>query len=371
MLTWLEINSKVIKRNLKQLRRLIGPKVMLMPVIKANAYGHGFLEVAKICNQSGEVDRVCVVNLDEALTLIKNKLAKKPIMILSFYELDKKKISIAVKHGIIFPVYDVAQANFLYRVGERMDKKVKIHVKIDTGATRIGILPTQAINFIIKTSKLKNLNIEGIFSHFASSETDPVYTKKQLKLFNDILLKLEKNKIFIPIRHMACSASSTLFKTSHFNAVRLGTAMYGLYSSPKMIPHLKIKPALSWYSTIIQIKILPSDTKIGYGGTYTTKKPTKLAIIPVGYYDGYDIRLSNHSQVIIRGKKCPVRGRICMNLFMADVTALKNIKTGDRVTIIGQENKNSVSADDLAKIENTINYEIVDRINPLLPRVVL
>ncbi|MFA7653584.1 MAG: alanine racemase [Candidatus Magasanikbacteria bacterium] len=369
MLSWVEIDSKAIKYNLKQFRRLIGPKVLLMPVIKANAYGHGFLEIAKICAENKDVDRICVVNLDEAVELIKNKI-KKSIQILSFYELDNKKIYLAVKHNVIFPVYDITQVKFLDRVGERLEKNIKVHIKVDTGAARLGILPKQVIDFVKKITKFKNIKIEGIFSHFASSEDDKIYTEHQLNIFNKITEKLKQDGINIPIKHFACSAAGILYAQSRFNAIRIGVSMYGLYPDELSRKKLHLKPALSWFTTIIQIKTVPAWTKIGYGGSFTTKKITKLAIIPVGYWDGYDRRLSNNSEVIIKGKKCPVRGRICMNLTIIDVSAVKNIKIGERVILIGGKKNCSITVDDIAHHATTINYEVVDRINPLLIRVI-
>ncbi len=369
MLTWLEINKKAIEHNLCAFRRLIGRSALLMPVVKANAYGHGFLEVAKICDESGEADRIRVVNLDEALALLDAGI-KKPIMILSFYELDKAKITRAIKNKIIFPLYSLEQAKFLNAVGERVGKKAIMHLKVDTGAARIGILPGDAVNFYQKIKLFKNLNIEGLFSHFASSEEDREYTDKQYKLFNKVATDLEQAGCKFKIRHMACSAASVVYPDSQFNAVRLGLGLYGLYPAQSVKDKLKLKPVLSWKTKIIQIKTLPAGAKVGYGGTFVTKKPTKLAILPTGYFDGYDRRFSNTAQVVVHGVKCPVRGRICMNLTMVDVSGVLNIQIGDEVVLLGKMGKNEISADYLAKLAKTINYEIVSRINPLLPRKV-
>jgi len=366
-LTWVEISQSAINYNLKQFRELIGPKVLLMPVIKSNAYGHGFLEVAQICEQNKEVDRICVVSLEEALKLIDFGL-KKPIFILSFYELDKNLLKKAIKNKVIFALYDLKQAQILNNIAKQIKKLVKIHLEIDTGASRTGILPQQALNFIKQLTKYPYLELEGIWSHFASSEEDPDYTYYQLNQFKNLIKKLENNGILIPIKHMACSASSILYPQSVFNAIRLGLSLYGLYPAPKAKNRIELKPALSWYTAVIQVKEVPANTKIGYGGTYTTKRKTKIAIIPVGYWDGYDRLFSNKAQVIIHNKKCPIRGRICMNLSMIDVTGIKGVKPGDKVILIGKSKNQEITAEDLAKWANTINYEIVTRINPLLAR---
>ena len=181
--TWVEVSKSALEYNLKQFRKLIGPNKLLMPVIKANAYGHGFLEVAKMLQNNKETNRICVVNNDEALRLIENKLTKKPILILSFYELDVKKVLILAKNNIIFPLFSLKQAKILNIAGERLNKKIKVHLKIDTGTTRVGILPKDIIKFAQEIKKLKFINIEGVWSHFASSEDNREYTVKQHTAF--------------------------------------------------------------------------------------------------------------------------------------------------------------------------------------------
>jgi len=369
-LTWVEISSSAINYNLKQFRKLIGKDKLLMPVLKSNAYGHGFLEMAEICNKNSEVDKVCVVSLDEAITLINHKITK-PVLILSFYDFNKDKLKLAIKNKVIFPIYEIEQAKVLNKITSQMKQTVKIHLEIDTGASRTGILPEQTLEFIKRLKHYPNLILEGIWSHFASSEEDPKYTYYQLKRFEQVINNLDKANVHIPLKHMACSASSILYPQSLFNAIRLGLGLYGLYPSPKTKNKIKLKPALSWYTTIIQVKEIPSKAKIGYGGTYTTKNRTKLSIIPVGYWDGYDRSFSNKAQVIIHNKKCPVRGRICMNLTMVDITGIKNVKIKDKVILIGKSKTQEITAEDLAKWQNTIKDEIVTRINPLLPRIYL
>ncbi len=370
MHTWLEISKKAIEHNLKEFRKLIGKDRLLMPVIKANAYGHGFLSVAQICAKNGAVDRLCVVNDDEALELVKHGI-KKPVMILSFYELDAKKLLILAKKGVIFPLFTLEQAKILNRVGEMAKKRVKVHLKIDTGASRVGILLNEVDQFIKDIKILKYLEIEGVWSHFASSEDDEVYTKKQYNNFEEAVKIIKQEGIDPPLKHMSASSATVLFTLKGFNAVRLGLSLYGLYPDDKSRKKIKLKPVLAWKTKIIQVRNLPTGTKVGYGGTYITKMPTKTAILPVGYWDGYDRRFSNNSWVLAQGKYCPVIGRISMNLTIVDVTHVLDIKAGETVTLIGDEKKSSISADDMAKWAGTINWEIVDRINPLLSRIMV
>lgn len=369
-LTWVEVSQNAINYNLKRFRKLIGPDKLLMPVLKSNAYGHGFLEMARICNQNRNVDRICVVNLDEALILIKNRI-RKPIMILSFYDSDKNRLQEAVKNNVIFPLYDLKQAKILNYLGKKNKKKIKVHLEVDTGTSRTGVMPKEILGFVKKLRSYHLLELEGIWSHFASSEEDSQYTKKQLKIFTTLIKELEKNKIQIPLKHMACSASSVLYPQSILNGIRLGISFYGLYSGSKEKTKIKLKPALSWFTRIIQIKELPRNTKIGYGGTYITRKSTKIAVLPVGYWDGYDRKLSNQAKVIIHHKKCSIRGRICMNLCMVDINQIKRAKVGDKVLLLGKDKKSQISAEDLAQIIGTNNCEVITRINPLLPRIYL
>lgn len=369
MFTWVEIDKKALRHNIHQFKKIIGQKKLLMPVVKANAYGHDFLTVAKICDQNREVDRICVVNSEEAMKLLSARI-KKPIMILSFFTTNKKILEKLIKAKIIFPVYSLAQAQKLNQIGKGINKKIKIHLKIDTGASRLGFLPQDIKNISPLINKLHNLEVEGVWSHFASSEEDRKQTVGQFNLFKKAVKDLECFSIQPLFKHMSCTAASILFPLQYFNAIRLGLGLYGLYPSASSRKKIKLSPVLSWRTKIIHLKIVPAGTKIGYGGTYKTGHKITVATLPIGYWDGYDRGLSNNSFVLIKGQKCPVVGRICMNLTMINVSKVKNIAVGDTVTLIGKDGKNEITADDLAIRAKTINYEIVDRINPLLPRII-
>lgn len=373
MLTWVEINRSALNHNLQAFRRVIGPKTKLMAVVKSNAYGHGFLEVAKFCDAQKAVDLLAVVNLDEALALRQNKI-KKPILILTFFELEKlKKLPADFFKKTAFPVYDLQTAKALNCLAAKKGINIKVHLKIDVGTSRIGFLSKDILNekMLNSLKSLKNITIEGVFSHLAASEENLTYTKKQIKTFERILSQLKKEGINPPLKHLACTASTLAAPPSRFNAVRLGLGLYGLWPSPqtKNRNGIDLKQALSWHTRLIQVKKLPKNTPIGYGCAYITKRPTQLGIIPVGYWDGLDRKLSNCGQILVKGQKCPILGRICMNLTMIDLTGLA-AKTGDKVTLLGRQGKNEISAEDLAKKIGTINYEVVTRINPLLPRII-
>ena len=383
MLTWIEIKKQAIKHNLGQFKKIIGPKVKLMAVVKSNAYGHGMVEIAKIALKSG-ANWLGVANLDEALMLRRAKI-KAPIFILSYWEMIDQ-VKEAIKQNIDFPVYTFEQAEFLSKAAKSIKKKINIHIKIDTGATRIGVSTEEAVNFIKNIKNLPSLNIVGIFTHYAESESkDQSYTNQQTEKFQKILSLLKFFGIKIPLIHSGCSASTINNSKTFFNLVRVGLGMYGLYPSDytkvnaqnkknsarggsALGRKIDLEPALSWKTKIIQIKNVPAGTFVGYDRTYQTDKTTKLAVLPIGYFDGYDRHLSNCGQVLIRGKYCPIRGRICMNLMMVDVSKIPDIKEGEEVVLIGKQEKNEITVDDLAKKIGTINYEVVCRINSLILR---
>jgi len=412
MLTWLEISKSALIHNLRQFRKIIGSKIKLMAVVKSNAYGHGMIECAKIFEKNG-ADYLGVVNLDEALQLRRNNL-KKPILVLTFWptpmnypasaeprfssgefqRITNKKIEEAIKKNIEFCAYTDQQLDFLAKISQKIGKKAKIHLKIDTGTSRIGVLPENSLNFALKCLKLPNLELKGIFTHFAKSEAynqkyTLLQTRRLKKIAQEIILKTapnlfsrvlkfnataDKNKTILPIIHAACTASTIINSMTHFDLVRIGIGLYGLWPSQATKHYgasssVVLKSALTWKTRVIQVKELSKGTPIGYDCTYRCKKRTKIAILPVGYWDGYDRKLSNCGEVLIRGRRAPVRGRICMNLTIVEVTKIPGVKVGDEVVLIGRQNDKEITAEELAEKIGTINYEIVTRINPQLSRI--
>lgn len=374
-ITWLEISSSAIRHNIKQFHKVVAKKTELMAVVKSNAYGHGMIEVAKIAVQAG-VKWLGTVNLDEALALRRANIRSR-ILVFSYWH--PNKLVEALKRNITLTIYSYSAAKQISLIAKKLHKKVKIHFKVDTGTSRLGARTNDAIELVKKVSALPNIQIEGIFSHLADSENpDQKFTNQQIDSFEKLLTSLEEQGINIPIKHIACSAATLLNKRSHFNLVRIGISLYGLWSVEKdgervrkLHKQFSLRPALSWHTSIVQVKELPAHTPVGYGCTYTAAKRMKLAIIPVGYWEGFDRRLSNIGEVLIQGKRCLIRGRICMNLTMVDVTHLKNVEAGERVTLIGRDVKEEISADEIARKIGTINYEVVTRINPLIPRIIV
>ena len=366
MHTYLEVSQASILHNLKQFRRLIGQDKLLMPVVKSNAYGHGLVGVAKAIDKSKLADKICVVNSEEALILKKNNI-RSPIFILSYWLLaDIKKLLIS-GNNIEVAVYSLEQAKQL----NILRKKIKIHIKVDTGTSRLGFVEQGFIENVKKIAALPYLRITGIFTHYANSEEDNNFTREQTAQLKEIKKKLNESGIKT-VYHAACSAAVLSNQDNYFDGLRLGISLYGFWPSlhskrmaNEKFPWLKLKPALVWKAKILQIKKLAANSFIGYGCTYLTKKKMKIAVVPVGYYEGYDRKLSNSGEVFCRNKKCPIIGRVCMNLMMVDVSKIKNIKTGDAVELLGK----NITAEEIAAKTDTINYEVISRINPLLPRV--
>lgn len=375
MLSWLEISKKALVHNLKLFRKIIGPQVKLMAVVKSNAYGHGILECAKIFEKNN-VDYLGVINLDEALLLRKNGL-KKPILILSYWSSERwSPIITAIRKNIEFCVYTEQQIKFLAKISQKIGKKAKIHLKIDTGTSRIGILPENALNFTKKCLKSPWLKIRGVFTHFAKSEAkNQAFTNKQARKLAKIKEKLLKLPNFPTdaLFHAGCTASTISNPATFFDMVRIGIGLYGLWPSPETRLKSKygsrisivLEPALSWKAQVIQVKELPAGSYIGYDCTYRCHKKTKIAALPVGYWDGYDRKLSNLGEVLIHGRRAPIRGRVCMNMIMVDVTKIKNVRVGDEALLLGDR----ITAERLAEQIGTINYEVVTRINQQLPRI--
>lgn len=349
MLNKIIISPKNLIHNLQQFRHLVGPKVKIMAMIKANAYGHGLKQIAPIVEK--KADWLGVNNLGEGL-VVRQLGIKLPALILGYVPL--VKLNQVVKNNLSLGVYNRQTINHL-------PVNAKVHLKIETGTNRQGIRPNNVPSFI-KLCQQKKLKIEGIYTHFANAEENSAFTKKQLK-------SLLSTPGVSSLRHAACSAAAIRLSQSHLDMVRIGVGLYGLWSTKSQ--KIKLKPVLSWYTKIAQIKTVAKDETVGYGRTWRALRNSKIAILPVGYYDGFDRKLSNCGRVLIHGQFAPVVGRICMNMMMVDVTKIPNAKLEDKVILIGQQDKNQITVDELAKKTDTINYEIISRLNPKTPRLVI
>jgi alanine racemase len=355
--TWVEINLDAIANNVKNIKKLIGEKKELMAVVKGNAYGHDVLEIASVVLNNGAT-RLAVARLEEGIFLRKSGITV-PILVLGLTL--KQQAELLVSYNITPTVSEYEMIEELSDSAFKEDKIVKVHLKVDTGMGRIGIFPNHVLNFIKKVKVLKNVEIEGIFTHFSvADEKDKTYTEKQFKKFMEVLTILEKEEIRIPVKHVGNSA--TLLDLPHMwlDLVRPGISIYGLYPSTEVQKTVKLIPAHSFKTQIVFLKKLPQGECISYGQTYTTnQRKTVVASLPVGYADGYNRLLSNQGQTLVRGKKVSVIGRVCMDQTMIDVTNLPQVEIGDEVVLWGRQRQEEISVEEIADKIGTINYEIV------------
>ncbi|MBI2634390.1 alanine racemase [Candidatus Peregrinibacteria bacterium] len=366
-LTWVEISKNALVNNIRQFRKLVGEKVLICPCVKANAYGHGLAQTARIFAEAG-ADWLAVNALYEAKALQKSGI-QIPIYIMGHVPLDS--LEEAMDFRLV--VYD---PKTIERLGE-IGRPVKIHLKVETGNNRQGVLIENLLDFAQKIQNHKNIELEGLATHFANIEdtTDHSYAELQLRRFHQAIDLLEKAGIHIPIKHCANSAATILFPKTHFQMVRPGIAAYGMWPSKETYvafakeraDGFELKPAFTWKTKIAQIKKIPSGECVGYGCTYKTTRETRLAILPIGYYDGYD-RGVHGAYVLIHGQRVPVRGRVCMNIIMVDVSDISDVKLEDEVVLIGRDGNEEISAELFGNWAGTINYEITTRVNERIER---
>lgn len=374
-LNWVEVDKKALHSNIVAFRGLLGAGTKFMPVIKSNAYGHGLAEVAHLLDRSGKVDWLGLNSLDEALCLRKQGI-KMPLLLLGYVPLSR--LTEAVRSGIRLTVYNLETVSVLGKIKGR--EKVYLHIKLETGTNRQGVGLEEAAKLAAMMKKHRHLILEGYSTHFANIEdtTDRSYPDSQKEKYQRMVSRLESLGYGAPVNHVACTASALIFPDTHRNLARIGIGLYGLWPSRETMlsvrerdPKFKLEPVLSWKSRVAQIKTVPSGSFISYGCTYRTTRKTRLAVLPVGYFDGYDRKLSNTAHVLIKGKRAPIRGRVCMNICLADVTDIPGVKLEDEVVLLGRQGKEHISAELMAQWIGTINYEVVTRINPLLPRILV
>ncbi len=369
MRVWKEIKLDAVKDNVKNIRGLLKDGVRLLAVIKADAYGHGAVEVAQSLLFDGGADYFGVATYGEAEQLRRAGI-NTPVLILGAVFDDE--YAELVKDDITLTVFDFDTAKKLSDTAKKLGKTAKIHIKIDTGMARIGFLPSEdAVEEIIKISKLDGIEIEGMFSHFAKAdEADKMPTRVQFEKFMFIKNELLKKGIQIPICHICNSAGIIDFPEYHLDMVRSGIITYGCYPSDFVNKDaLKLESAMSFKSRVVHIKTVEKGTSVSYGGTFTAKEKMKIATVSAGYADGYSRLLSNKADVIINGVRCRVLGRVCMDQLMIDATHLKNINLGDEVILFGKSGNNKVTVEETAEIMGTINYEVMCGLSRRVPGV--
>ncbi len=362
--TWAEVDLSAIAYNFKQVRRFVGGNISIMAVVKANAYGHGTVEVSGILEEMG-VEYLGVATTDEAVRLRDHGI-KTPILILGSVlpgevpEAIEKDISLTLCNEEIFLAIKDAVRDGL---------KAKVHIKIDTGMGRIGVWHEEALDFIKKVSACKDIILEGIYTHFSSAGRDDFFTTYQMEAFEKLLSDIEKQWIKIPLRHASNSIATIDVKRSHLNLVRPGLIIYGMYPKPTFSKMIKLKPSLSLKTRIVYIKDAPPGRSISYGRTFITQKHTRIATLPIGYADGLIRNLSNKAEVLVKGERAPVVGKVTMDQTMIDVGGIRGVRVGDEVVIIGRQGRDEIRAEKMARLAGTIAYEVVCSISNRVPRV--
>lgn len=369
--TWLEIDAAALTNNIRQLRKRIEPSCLLMGVIKANAYGHGALETAQILWSAG-CDRFAVAALAEGVELRASGLAA-PILVLGYTP--AWLVSNAVQHQIALNIYDQNTAQALNQAAMQAGKQAVVHVKVNTGMNRLGLRPEAVPHFLLELQQLPHLYIEGIFTHFATSDlADKTFALAQFSRFQHLLDQLAGMGLRPPIAHAANSAATLTLPQTHLDMVRCGIALYGLHPDAEdtQLP-AGFRPVLQWKAQVAQVTALQPGESVSYGQEFIAVQPMTVAVIPVGYADGFPRRPYHWGSVLIQGHPAPILGRVCMDQTIVDVTAIvkagKTVQQGDEVVLIGRQGDAVVTAEEIGQRLHTINYDVVSRILARVPRI--
>jgi len=379
---WAEIDLKAIAHNVRELRRITAPKARLMAVVKANAYGHGIIEVARQALQHG-AEALGVARASEGIQIRKAGLDA-PVLVFSYTPPDMAKKLVE---------FDLTQTVCTYKTAKQLSmaagsasQKIKVHIKVDTGMGRLGLLPDRfrslapdqnipgsAVSEVKAIAGLQHLELEGIFTHFATADKgDRSYAEYQFKIFMELLDQLKLAGLEIPVRHSANSAAIINMPETHLDMVRAGISIYGLFASDEVDKsRVELKPAMELKAEIISLKRVPAGFKVSYGATYETEKSTTIATVPVGYADGYNRLLSSCGHMLVCGRRAPIAGRVCMDMTMLDVGDIPEVSHGDEVIIFGRQGSGLITVDEIASTLKTINYEIVSTITDRVPRIYL
>lgn len=374
--TWIEVDERALVANLNVLRSLTAPGARFCAVVKANAYGHGLRETAQILARNG-VDAFAVDSLDDGLLL--RSLFPSAVVLVAGYVM-RERLAEAVRANLSLTVYDRETIRALEEIAAGDARRAIVHLKLETGTNRQGVLLEGLPDILEALRVCPHVSLEGVSTHFANIE-DPVDTRfatLQLTRFQEALASIRAAGVDPSLVHCACSAALILYPDTHFSMVRAGISLYGHWSAPETqlaaIKHMvkcDLTPVLSWKTRVAQVKQVPAGVPVGYGLSETTRKPTRLAILPVGYWDGYDRSLSSVGEVLIAGNRCKVVGRVCMNMLMVDASSVPHLAPEQEAVLIGRGGRHHVTAEEIAARTGTIAYEVLARINPTLPRIVV
>ncbi len=359
------VDLGAIRSNIRSLKARLHPNCRFMAVVKADAYGHGMLPVANAAIEAG-ADWIGVALLEEAVALRKAGV-EAPVLVLG--EAIPRGAGLFIDNNITATVCSLEAAEALNKAARSRGRNATVHIKVDTGMGRLGLAPEEVLPFVEHVRSLENIDLEGIFSHFAAAdEENKEYSFGQLQRFKDIVATLEAHGIEIPMKHFAASAAMIDIPESHLDMVRPGISIYGAYPSPDVDHSVTLKPAMALITAITFLKEVSEGTPLSYGRTFITNRPSRIAVLPVGYGDGYPRLLSNNGEVLVAGKRAPVVGRICMDMTLIDVTDIPEAGVGSEVVLFGSQGEEEVSVDEVAAKAGTISYEILCNITERVPR---
>lgn len=391
-LTWVEISRGALEKNMQVFRDLVGSKVQLAPMVKANAYGHGLLECGKIFREAGSstssgqgAEYLAVNSIFEARKLREGSPSTRSagdtgkIYIAGYTPLDSLKEAVELDCELV--VYNLETIRKLGEIASSKEKTAKVHLKVETGTNRQGVLAEDVMAFADEIKNTSGVELTGVAMHFADIEdtTDHTYAKQQLAEFQEICDSLEKAGHTGFLKHVANSAATLLWDEVHFDICRIGISTYGMWPSKETFVSLAaerkkkivLTPAITWKTKVAQVKKISKGSKVSYGCTWQALRDTTLAVVPVGYYDGYVRAYSGRAHVLIHGQKAPVIGRVCMNMFMVDVTDIPEVKLEDEVVLLGSSGSEKITAEEMGEWSGTINYEVTTRIRENIRRVVV
>lgn len=360
------VDLDALRWNFRQVRKKVGSGVKILSVIKANAYGHGAVEVARALADEGS-DAFGVATLEEGIEL-RRAGVRPPILVLA--GVYPEQLSDLLQHQLTPVIGELEIMRRFESLTRERGASLDFHLKVDTGMGRIGVLPSEIDSRLSEIGQLKALKLKGVMSLFSHAESpEGSYTQRQLKIFENVLESLRSEGSYLPLIHLANSAAVIALPAAHFTMVRPGLMLYGIYPSPEMVSQVELRPVLSWKTRILQLKRAPKGSSISYGQTFVTQRESLIGTLPVGYADGYHRLLSNRGAVLIRGKRAPIVGRICMDLTMVDVTDIAGVQQEDEVFLLGKQGTESISADEMAAWADTISYEILTSISARVPRI--
>ncbi|HKQ35311.1 MAG TPA: alanine racemase [Nitrospiraceae bacterium] len=364
--TYATVNLSALAHNLSCITRYLSPGCEVMAVVKANAYGHGAVETARALSRKG-IERFAVASLDEGIALRQTGLSASIVVLGALFE---EQVSDLVAHRLTPVVSDGRILPVLALAARSHPVPYPIHLKVETGMGRLGFSSEELLTLLDNPLLRGSLQVEGLMTHLADADgKDSAFTERQLGAFRAMVEQIRQRGVTLPLVHTANSAAIVRFPDAHFSLVRPGIMLYGYHTLPATVPAPDLRPVLSLHTTIVQLRTVPQGGTVSYNGTFVATRPTRIAVLPIGYADGYSRQLSHRGSVLIRGRRASIVGLVCMDMIMVDVTDIAQVEVGETVTLIGQQGQESIWADEVAGWIDTIPYEVLCGIGSRVPRL--